>query len=303
VKVEMRDVRVAFGSVEALARVDVDLREGGVTVLVGPNGAGKSTLLGVLLGLVRPQQGSLCIDGSSTRWGRGYRERVGYLPESVAFAGNLTGRQVLGFFASARGVARHRVDEVLRRVGLGEEASRRAVRGYSRGMRQRLGLGVAILSEPDLLVMDEPTGGLDQQGLGVLWEVLREWREHGRTVVITTHDLALVERRTDQLYVFSHGRVIAEGTPEELRRQASLPSQIHVDFDDEVAAQAWAARLRDHQVLQVGQRERRVSLTVPQDGLHQVLGLINGEGPAVTHVRVTEPGLDDVYERLLGGET
>lgn len=300
-RVELRGVVVHFGAVEALRGVDVALAPGQTTVLVGPNGAGKSTLLGVLLGLVRPQAGALTIDGQPHAWGQGYRERVGYLPESVAFAGNLTGHQVLTFFARARGVARARIAEVLRRVGLADAAGR-VVRGYSRGMRQRLGLGVAILAEPELLVMDEPTGGLDQQGLSVLWEVLSEWQAVGRTVVITTHDLALIERRAHQLYVFSHGRILAEGSPEALRRRVSLPSQIHVDFDQPEAAHTWADRLRDHDVLQIDERAGRVWLTVPQDGLHQVLGLINGEGGSVTHVRVTEPGLDDVYERILGGE-
>src|SRR5690606_20909685 len=128
------------------------------------------------------------------------RERLGYLPEAPALSENLTGRQVMRFFASARGVSSRRVEEVLERVGLAQAAGR-SVGGYSRGMRQRLGLGVAILAEPDLLVLDEPTGGLDQQGLTLLWSVLAEWRERGRTVLVTTHDLALIERRADQLYV------------------------------------------------------------------------------------------------------
>ena len=299
-KVELTNVQVRFGSVRALEGVDVTLEPGATTVLVGPNGAGKSTLLGVLLGLVRPQQGQLRIDGQERRFGGSYREHLGYLPEDVAFAGNLTGRQVLRFFASARGVPRARIDGALEMVGL-TDAARRAVRGYSRGMRQRLGLAVAVLADPDLLVMDEPTGGLDQQGLTVLWDVLRYWKERGRTVVLSTHDLALIERRADQLYVFSRGHVIAHGSPEELRDRASLPARVHVDFDDLDAARAWAARLRSHDHGEVSEDEHRVSVSVRHGGLYTVLGLVNGEGQAVTNVRVDEPGLDDVYEALLGG--
>jgi len=226
-QLRVEQLTVRFGSVLALDGVSLQLAPGEVSVLAGPNGAGKSTLLAVLLGLVRPDQGRVVADGQvvanpSREAALSFRARLGYLPESVAFSDNLTGHQLLRFFARARGVDGTRIARMLDRVGLTAAAGRR-VGGYSRGMRQRLGLAVALLSEPELLILDEPTGGLDQEGHAVLWDVLRAWRQAGRTVVLSTHELAAIERRADRVFVLVDGALRAAGTPEELRDESGLP--------------------------------------------------------------------------------
>lgn len=294
----LREVSVRFGKVQALDRVSLDLRAGEAVTLLGPNGAGKSTLVKVLLGLVRPQHGQLTIDGKATVIDNRFRAHLGYLPEAVAFSENMTGQQVLRFFARARGVPRSRVDDVLQIIGL-QHAAKRAVRGYSRGMRQRLGLGVAIISEPRLLVLDEPTGGLDQEGLGVLWSLLAEWREKDRMVLISTHELGLMEHRVSRMCVLKAGRLIAEGSPASLRQQAAVA--VRVDFSLATGTeQEFAARARQllgEPELQID--ENTVSLRVAAGQLMQALDLRGAVPSAVTDVRVIEPGLDAVYERLL----
>ena len=304
-RVQLRDIHVRFGEVAALGGVSVDLEPGRVTVLVGPNGAGKSTLMGVLLGLVRADAGSVLVDG---RPHNGLplteREKLGYLPEAVAFADNLTGRQVMRFFASARGLPRQRVESVLSRVGLAQAAGR-AVRGYSRGMRQRLGLGVAILSEPALLVLDEPTGGLDQEGLGLLWNILSEWRELGRTVLVTTHDLTLVEKRADHICVLRDGLLRAEGSPSDLRRQVGLPVTVSLEVAGRAAVGTLVAELQAAHVGEVDVEPgstselHRVVVAVRPDLLLDALRIVDSAAEQIRHLRVEEPGLDDVYERLL----
>ena len=228
---EARGVSVRFGKLQALDDVSLSIDAGKALMLVGPNGAGKSTFIKVLLGLVRPDFAVFESDAGRVAIDNAWKRHVGYLPEAVAFSENLSGRQLMRFFASARGVPRDRVDAVLERVGLAR-AARRAIRGYSRGMRQRLGLGVAILAEPDLLVLDEPTAGLDQEGLSVLWSVIAEWREADRMVIASTHDLALMERRIDEICVLKEGRVLAHGTAEDLRRSARLPHRIWFETGD-----------------------------------------------------------------------
>ena len=231
-KLDIQQVAVRFGAVRALGGVDLSLHTGQVTVMAGPNGSGKSTLMSVILGLIRPDEGRILADERvvtdprhlTATW---LRERLGYLPEAPAFSDTLSGRQTMRFFASARGLSRARVEVVLERVGLAHAASR-AVGGYSRGMRQRLGLGCAILHSPELLVLDEPTGGLDQQGLAVLWEVLDEWRSEGRVVLLSSHELALIERRADRVVVLVDGKVVASGTPAELREASSLPAEVRI---------------------------------------------------------------------------
>ncbi|MBX3125447.1 MAG: ABC transporter ATP-binding protein [Polyangiaceae bacterium] len=296
--VALSNVSVRFGKLAALTDVNVAVGEGQAVMLVGPNGAGKSTLIRVLLGLVSPDSGALSVDGAARRVDNRFKQQLGYLPEAVAFADNLTGRQVALFFARARGVPKSQVDAMLERVGL-SHAARRAVRGYSRGMRQRLGLGIAILAQPALLILDEPTGGLDQEGLTVLWSVLAEWRSQGRLLLVATHDIALMERRIDRVCVFSAGRVLADATPAELRARAGLAVKVVFSVATEVEARALADGLRGraHDVVVEGEA---VSAGVTPAELLPLLELGAGSS-AVRGVRVIEPGLDDVYERLLGG--
>ena len=305
--VALDGIAVHFGPVHALAGVDLALAPGEVAVLAGPNGAGKSTLIGVLLGLLKLDAGRVMVDGrdlvaGGRRFQREVRAQLGYLPEAVAFAENLTGRQVLRFFARARGVKKGRIADVLEQVGL-TAAADRAVRGYSRGMRQRLGLGIATIHKPALLILDEPTGGLDQQGLTVLWEVLEEARREGRTVLLSTHDLALIEKRADRVHVLSRGRLAASGTPESLRRETDLPVRVQVELADEERAEAVAGGLSQAFGMPVDLDTRRVGLDVGADDLFGVLEAIRSQQSSVSWMRVEEPGLDAVYEALLEART
>ncbi len=297
--IELRDVNVRFGRVVALDGVRITVRTGQALTLLGPNGAGKSTLIKVLLGLVR-SNGQLLVDGKATHVDNAFKARVGYLPEAVAFPENLSGKQLLRFFARARGMPNSRVEEVLERVGL-SAAARRSIRGYSRGMRQRLGLGAAMISQPALLVLDEPTGGLDQEGLGVLWSVLAEWRAQGRMVVISTHDLSLMEHRVDHMCLFKAGRLITEGSPASLRQQAAIPVRVDFDLAPDLGAQhAFAAKVgatNGCSGLQI--QANMASLQVSAEQLLAVIDLTGAVPGAVTGVRVVEPGLDVVYDELL----
>ena len=300
-----RGVSVALGAIRALDDVSLEVRAGRATMLVGPNGAGKSTLIKVLLGLVRPDFASFELDGERVAIDNEWKARIGYLPEAVAFSENLTGQQLLRFFGRARGVTRAREQAVLDRVGL-VAAGRRAIRGYSRGMRQRLGLGVAILSKPDLLVLDEPTSGLDQQGLSVLWSLLDEWRETERMVLVSTHDLALMERHVDEICVLQEGRVRAHGSSEDLRRAADLPHRIWFDIgesDDE--ASRTRVRLLCEAMEKWGRgrierRDGRILVEVGSDDVLELVGIQAGFPGVVRGMRVEEPTLDVVYDRLLG---
>ena len=299
---ELRDIAVRFGKLQALGGLDLVLPGGAVTLIAGPNGAGKSTLIRVLLGLVRPDRGRIVVDGHEVRVDRALKARLGYLPESVAFSEVLSGREVLAFFASARGVARTRIATTLDRVGLSAAADR-PVRDYSRGMRQRLGLGVAILAEPELLVLDEPSGGLDQDGLSILWSVLDEWRSAGRIVLLASHEIALLETRVDAVCLLADGRVVAKGTPAELRRSASLPLRIHMQLDQNghaASAQELLFSLRRARPgTEIIPRGRELELTIGQSELLSLIDLGAQHPGALTDLRVKEPPFDEVYKRLL----
>jgi len=298
--IELSGIEVSFAANHVLKGVDLHCRKGEVMMLVGPNGAGKSTLIKVVLGLVKPQKGGLIVDGQPTRPNKDFKHCLGYLPEAVAFPENLSGRQVLRFFASARGLKRRRIDEVLERIGL-IDAAKRCVRTYSRGMRQRLGLGIAILSEPELLILDEPTGGLDQQGLTVLWSVLEEWREKERFVLVSSHDLTLMEHRIDRLCLIVAGKVRAEGTPAELRGRAGLPIKVDFDlFGDGCRVHLFLDQIRSWDRVSSFRHEgKRLMVEIPPDALLELMNQKHLDEETVSAIRVNEPGLDDVYESLL----
>lgn len=275
-----------------------------MALLAGPNGAGKTTLMKVILGLVRPDSGSFEVDGAPVSIDKAWKRRIGYLPEAVTFSDNLSGLQLLRFFARARGVDSKRVDAVLGEVGLGR-VRRRAVRSYSRGMRQRLGLGlgVAILAKPELLVLDEPTAGLDQEGLTLLWRVLAEWKEAGRLVLMSTHDLALSERRVDTIHVLREGRVLVKGSAGELRRKAGSTHRVWLDLvDSEAEARRLHDAIRNWGKGSMSLDRGQLRVEVSADELLELMR-IQGDFPkAVCGLRVEEPTLDMVYEELLGGE-
>jgi len=300
-QITLEDVSVRFGDVQALHRVSAQLRGGEVLMLVGPNGAGKSTLLKVLLGLIEADACTLRVDGELARVDKKFKSFLGYLPESVAFAESLSGRQVLGFFARARGVARGQVAAVLDRVGLAH-AAKRAIRGYSRGMRQRLGLGIAILGDPALLVLDEPTGGLDQEGLTVLWSVLEEARASGRMVILSSHDLTLLEKRVDRICLLAGGRVLADASPAQLRQRAALPVRVSFNLAEPMCLNPapFTAALNSAGLGgDVAFDRTGLAVRVPPGDLLRVLDVRSQFNGAVQGVRVQEPGLDAVYEHLL----
>jgi Cu-processing system ATP-binding protein len=291
---------VSFSGLHALDDVSVRLDAGNATMLVGPNGAGKSTLMRVLLGLVRSEQGRIEVDDQRVSIDKTWKAEIGYLPEAVAFSENLSGQQVLRFFARARGVPSRRVDEVLELVGLAAASGRR-VRGYSRGMRQRLGLGVAILSTPDLLILDEPTSGLDQEGLTILWQVLRDWRDAGRFVLVSSHDLALMERRIDALCVLRSGCVVAQGSKDDLRHAARLPHRVWFDVEgtDEDRIDVLCGAMEKWGRGRIERLEGRLCVEVPPESILGLMEIQSGFAGAVRGLRVEEPTLDLVYEKLL----
>lgn len=298
-KISVQDITVQFGKVRALDGVSLDFNPG-VTLLAGPNGAGKSTLMKVILGLIRSDAGHLRVNGEPAEVNNAYKNHLGYLPEAVAFAENLSGRQILRFFARARGLDKARVEAVMDRIGLAH-AAKRAVRGYSKGMRQRLGLGISILAEPELLILDEPTGGLDQEGLSVLWSILEEWREAERTVLVTSHDLALMEHRVDRICLLREGRLCALGSPTELRFQAELP--IKVNFHLNPGSTQVHLLIKDisdwDRVRRMQHKGENLTVEIPPEDLLKLMDLRTRNAEAVVRLRVEEPGLDDVYETLL----
>ena len=199
-----------FGSITALDRFTVELPASGVIGLVGPNGSGKSTLIRILLGLIRPTTGSATVLGSPISSPRAYASRVGVLIESPAFLPGLSARSNLVSLARLRHLPLERVDAVLAQVGL-MGRDREPVKRFSLGMKQRLGIAAALLSDPELLILDEPTNGLDPAGIVEIRELLRDLGRNGRTVIVSSHQLSEIEAVCDHLVVIRFGELIFSG--------------------------------------------------------------------------------------------
>jgi len=216
--IDLLNVSKKYRRVEALRGIGMRVGRGEIFGLLGPNGAGKSTLVKIMMTVVRPTRAEGSVLGKPV----GHKPtlaQVGYLPENHRFPGYLTGRQVLEFYAAMakvdRRTRRRRAGELLDRVGLGKWADAK-VRTYSKGMQQRVGLAQSLMNDPQLVVLDEPTDGLDPMGRREVREILRELRDQGRTVFLNSHLLGEVERVCDRIAMLVSGQVLKQGTIAEL---------------------------------------------------------------------------------------
>jgi ABC-2 type transport system ATP-binding protein len=214
-ELEVRGLTKTFGPVTAVRDVSFRAPAGQVTGLLGPNGSGKTTTLRAALGLIRPTSGTVLIGGARYRDLARPRRVVGAMLEAAGFHPGRRARDHLRVLAAAADVPDRRVDEVLDQVELTEAASRR-VRGFSLGMKQRLGLAAALLGEPQVLLLDEPANGLDPAGIAWLRGLLRGLADQGRTVVVASHVLGEVAQTADRVVIVSAGRLRFDGPLDEL---------------------------------------------------------------------------------------
>lgn len=290
-----------YGSQRAPLRAlnDVTLRvpRGQLFGLIGHNGAGKSTLFKLVLGLIRPSQGRILVNGCDVGGSdfRQTRRTLGYLPENLVLYDNLTGIETLQFFARLKGAAFSQCQPLLERVGLAAAANR-AVREYSKGMRQRLGFAQALLGKPQLLLLDEPTTGLDPAAIRQFYEQLDELRAEGVTLVISSHILAELEQRVDTLAMLSSGRVIAQGTVQGLRDHARMPLRLVLAGSDSVLQAVTASLQSQPGVFDIAFERNepgRVMLRCPRE--HKMALLAQLGAASLSDLQVLEPTLEDIY--------
>ena len=212
---EVRGVRKVYGTRAAVDGLTFSCAPGSVTGFLGPNGAGKSTTLRILTGLARADEGEALVGGEEFRRLEHPARTIGVMLDARALHNGRTGLETLRLTARTVGMPAARADEVLEVVGL-KEAGAKRVGGYSYGMRQRLGIGVALIGDPAVLVLDEPANGLDPEGIRWMRRLLRSFADAGGTVLLSSHQLREVEATVDRLVVISQGRLVSEGTLEEL---------------------------------------------------------------------------------------
>jgi ABC-2 type transport system ATP-binding protein len=230
-RIEVDHLTKRYGAVTAVDDLSFTLEAGSITGFVGVNGAGKSTTLRMLLGLTRPTSGTATIDGRRYADLRDPAHAVGALTDPDVFHPGRTGRNALRVLARPSGIHDRRVDELLELVDLAGGARRR-VGGYSTGMRQRLGLAAALLGDPPTLVLDEPANGLDPMGIAWLRGLLRGLADQGRTLLVSSHQLAELAQTVDDVIVIHRGRLVARGSTAELmgRHQSASLEELFLDL-------------------------------------------------------------------------
>jgi ABC-2 type transport system ATP-binding protein len=303
--IEARGLTKSYGEVQALAGIDLTVREGTVLGLLGPNGAGKTTVVSILTTLIQPDSGSAKVAGCDVVSDPvAVRRRIGLSGQYAAVDEHLTGFENLDLIGRLYHLgsrrARQRAHELLERFSL-TDAGARPVKTYSGGMRRRLDLAGALVAEPPVLLLDEPTTGLDPRSRTELWGAIREMVEAGTTLLLTTQYMEEAEQLADDIVVIDHGKKIAEGTVDDLKTMVG-GERIDLSLQTEESVEA-ARRVLDRFAVaevQISGRE----LTAPVSGgagtLSEVLRCLDTEGVKLRDVGLRRPTLDDVFLSLTG---
>lgn len=295
--VRISDVTKDYGRVKAVRGASFELGQGELVALIGHNGAGKTTLMKLMLGLIRPTAGAIEVLGDNPAAGQfAGRRQLGYLPENVSFDTALTGRETLAFYARLKREPVTNALKLLDAVGLGD-ASRRRVGTYSKGMRQRLGLAQALIGRPRVLLLDEPTTGLDPELRQTFYEIVQRLAAEGTTVLLSSHALTELEERAGRVIIMNRGVKVADGSIERLRNIARLPTKIRLkiaglspgELPSWLPAGAPCRRLNGHFVEIDAEPNRKIEL------LHSA----TASGTAVEDLDVIPPTLDELYAHFL----
>jgi ABC-2 type transport system ATP-binding protein len=318
--IELTDLTKTYGSFTAVDHLTLTVRKGEIYGLLGPNGAGKSTAILMMLGLTDPTSGSVKVCGiDSTINPIEVKRKVGYLPEDVGFYDDYSGRENLLFTAQLNSIpvneAREKAEQLLARVGLTDAADKKAGK-YSRGMRQRIGLADVLIKNPEVIILDEPTLGIDPKGVQEFLElIIKLSKEEGHTVLLSSHHLHQIQEVCDRVGLFVSGRLIAEGSIQSLAQKLFSADPFTIEAGIRPLMPDKSGSLPDHSttdqlidsirriegVQNIEFKNNKLVIGCAQDATHEIVMAIAGSGTGITYLNKKEYGLNDIYNRYFEG--
>lgn len=293
----VRNLRKYYGSVKAVDGVDLDVEEGTVVALLGPNGAGKTTTVEIMEGLRKKDSGEIYYFGRKVeRIDEEIKSQMGVQLQKTAFFEYLTVQETIELFAGLYGVKvdKKRVIELVEIVAL-QEKLKSKVKNLSGGQLQRLSFAVALVNDPKILFLDEPTTGLDPQARRHTWQIIEELKKKGKTIFLTTHYMEEAEKLADKVYIMDHGKIIASGTVAQLVNLLEMDSYIEFTADNPHVLQREIAELK------LSDHDRLILPTSNvEESIHMLLTKAKQLGIVIDNVVIRRPNLEDVFLNLTG---
>lgn len=305
VVLEVQGLRKSFGALQAVDGIGFEVRGGEIFTIIGPNGAGKTTTLEMIEGLQTPDEGDITMLGM--KWDRSrsaIKMRIGVQPQTSALFELLTVEENLETFASFYD-RQQKIEDILTYINLTDHRDKR-VKTLSGGQKQRLAIGLAMINDPDLIFLDEPTTGLDPQARRNIWDIILKLRSLGKTTILTTHYMEEADKLSDRVCIVDQGRVVALDTPKALIGQLTREREIHLTFTDgdSSAAEAEAVALGSGSVTRVKRvGDHLVVWSVkPEETLYKLFAFTSERGIQVEQVSIREMSLEDVFIAFTGKE-
>jgi len=294
--ITVQNLTKSYEKVRAVDTVNFSVKKGEIFGFLGPNGAGKTTTIKSILGLINPDNGMIELDGKNIN-SKGFHAHkdVGYLPEKAEFYDNLTALQNLEFYADLKKIPRNVCPKLLQEFNIADAANKK-VKAFSKGMKQRLGLARAVLGHPSIIILDEPSGGLDPRGVKLVRDHILSLKEHGSTVLVSSHILSEIQEVSDRVGIINRGKIVAVDKIENLSHTLDLKPKLIIELDKltpEIKEAVKTISAADR----ISARGNTLEIVCPANVKVTIINTIAEAGGNIVNIRTEEPDLEDVFMR------